>query len=332
MPSFPATAGVICTTNPATPTITATIPATAINTVGSPVDRYLTGWFYGPSSGYSNLYAGCTAKSTVASQMRITLPLAGGNIDGYPIFKTNIDGVGIIFKSRDRSSEPGKPVNSDWTQVAQGATTYWDASFGARLVSTSQTIASGTVSGLGVVGQLRIVDTSDIAGSSTIIPINVAVNGSVTLTSKTCSVSADSKNISIFLGHVNISEISSSGDTARQAAFRINFDSCAPDLNVYMTLTDNNDLGNSSDILSLIADGEQATGVGIRIVNLLTSQPVRFGLDSATPGNPNQFFVINTTTQKKISIPFIATYIKTGSAPLTAGSANGVATFTMSYQ
>ncbi|MGB3254978.1 fimbrial protein [Buttiauxella gaviniae] len=329
--SIPTLAGVTCSNNPLTSTVTATIPTTPITTVGSPANRYLTDWFFGPASGYSSFYSGCSYNSTIASQARINLTSAGSDIDGYPIFKTNVPGVGIIFKGRDRANEPGKAIGSAWTDIISGSTTFWDGSFGARLVSTTETIVSGTVSGLGTVGQLHIVDKNDITGSSTITPINIMVNGSVVFTSKTCSVSTNSKNISVSLGTVNSNAISTTGSSLVNSAFTINLDSCSADLKVNMTFTDNNNPANTSNALSLTNDGQQATGVGIRIINQATMQPVNFGPDSAIVGNPNQFMVINTTGTN-VAIPFSATYVKTGSSAIVGGTANGVATFTMSYQ
>ena len=327
-----AMAGITCTNNPRTTSLVATIPSTPITTVGSPSNRYLTDWFYGPASGYSALYSGCNAFSTATHQERVSnLTPTGSSIDGYPIFKTNVQGVGIIVKGRDRADEPGAALGSDWTKVVTGTTTFWDGSFGARLVSTTETIVSGTVSGLGTIGQLRVVDPNDVVGSSSIIPINLVVNGTLTFTSKTCSVSANSRNISVPLGKVNSNAITTTGSSLANGSFTINLDSCTTGLKVNMTFSDQNMPANTSNALTLTQDGQQASGVGIRIINQATQQPVYFGPDSAVVGNPNQFIVV-TTTGPNVSIPFSATYVKTGAPAIVGGTANGVATFTMSYQ
>lgn len=326
--SLPVMAGITCTANPAILSLTANIPVSTINTVGSPSNRYLTDWFTAPSSGYSQLYSGCT-NGNFTLQGKATLQPAGSSIDNYPIYKTNVPGVGIIIQGRNRSS-PGPGLQTDWTEIITGTTTYWDGSFAARLVSTTETIISGNVS-LSKVAELRVTDKNDPTGSSTIIPINLVVSGNVNFTSKTCSVSTNSKNISVSLGTVNSNAISTTGSSLVNSAFTINLDSCSTGLKVNMTFTDNNNPANTSNALSLTNDGQQATGVGIRIINQATMQPVNFGPDSAIVGNPNQFMVINTTGTN-VAIPFSATYVKTGSSAIVGGTANGVATFTMSYQ
>lgn len=328
MHSLPVMAGVTCTANPTVASLTATIPVSTINTVGSPSNRYLTDWFTSPTSGYTMLYSGCTA-GNITLQGKATLQPAGSSIDNHPIYKTNVPGVGIIIQGRNRSYE-GPGLQTDWTDIITGNTTFWDGSFAARLVSTTETIISGNVS-LSNVAQLRVTDKNDPAGSSTIIPINLVVSGVVQFTSKTCSVSTNSKNISVALGKVNSNAISTTGSSLVNSAFTINLDSCSSGLKVNMTFTDNNNPANTSNALSLTNDGQQARRVGIRITNQTTMQPVSFGPDSAVAGNPNQFMVV-TTSGANVAIPFSATYVKTGTLPIVGGTANGVATFTMSYQ
>lgn len=329
MYSLPVFAVLTCTSNPATPSLTVNLTPGSITTVGNPGNRYLTDWIYGPASDFTLIYTGCTYAS-FTMQGRILLPTTGSVIDGYQIYKTNVPGVGIIFVGRDQD-RPGKALGSDWTDIVTGSTSYWNSSFGARLVSTTETIQSGTLSSLGKVGELRVVDKNDIPGSSTIIPINLMVNGSVVFTSKTCSVSTNSKNISVPLGKVNSNAISTTGSSLVNSAFTINLDSCSSGLKVNMTFTDNDNPANTSNALSLTNDGQQATRVGIRITNQTTMQPVSFGPDSAVAGNPNQFMVV-TTSGANVAIPFSATYVKLGTLPIVGGTANGVATFTMSYQ
>jgi len=100
---------------------------------------------------------------------------------------------------------------------------------------------------------------------------------------------------------------------------------------VYITLTDAANSGNRSDQLTLSPSTggvPKASGVAPQILN--AGRPVKFGPDSSAPGNPNQWFV-RETGNGVFDIPLTARYLRTA-APLKAGSANAVATFTMSYQ
>ena len=97
---------------------------------------------------------------------------------------------------------------------------------------------------------------------------------------------------------------------------------------VFITVTDHTSRSNRSDVLSLTASS-LARGVALQLVrsgNIL----VRYGADSSSVGNPNQWLV-GTTGNATVQIPLTARYIQT-QPTITPGSANGVATFTMSYR
>jgi type 1 fimbria pilin len=96
---------------------------------------------------------------------------------------------------------------------------------------------------------------------------------------------------------------------------------------VYTTLTDQTNPGNVSSTLSL-SSNSTAKGVGIQILNGTT--PVSFGPDSSVVGNTNQWQA-GVTGNTSFTIPLAARYVQTAST-VSAGTANGMATFTMSYQ
>lgn len=98
--------------------------------------------------------------------------------------------------------------------------------------------------------------------------------------------------------------------------------------NAYVTLTDNSNSGNRSNLLSLTPDSG-ASGVAVQI--LKDGTPLGFGPDSSAASTPNQWRAGNIPEgQGVFTIPLTARYIQTG--PLKGGKANAVATFTMSYQ
>jgi len=57
---------------------------------------------------------------------------------------------------------------------------------------------------------------------------------------------------------------------------------------------------------------------------------ISYGPDSAIANNVNQFSVGSVSTSGILAIPFIARYVRTG--PITPGTADANATFTMNYQ
>ncbi|RPE81578.1 fimbrial protein [Vulcaniibacterium tengchongense] len=100
---------------------------------------------------------------------------------------------------------------------------------------------------------------------------------------------------------------------------------------VYVTLTDNNQPANRSNVLSLTGDST-AQGVGIRIERSSGGNftPVSFGADSASIGNAGQW-QHGTTTGGTVTIPLRAAMIRTGTGTVTPGLVRGRATFTMAY-
>lgn len=324
----PASATLACTANPATPSLTATIPIASINTVGSPGSRYLSNWFSAPASGYSSLYTGCSTNNTgnIEMQGRVTLPPTGRNIDGFPIFATGVPGVGIIVRGHDRDSQPGVALGSDWTTIVRGWSTFWDGSFGARLVSTGDTIVTGTVT-LGKIGETRL---AELGVTNAIVPVNLMVGGSLSITSRTCSVSAGSQNIAVPMGTVNRGAFTGIGSTAGGGNFTVHLENCSTGLNLFMTFTDGNNPANTSDVLTLTPGALSAKGIGIRITRQDNSQRVSYGADSALPGNPGQLS-FGATTGAARDLAFSAAYVQT-QAFVTGGTANAIATITMSYQ
>ncbi|HEY5852068.1 MAG TPA: fimbrial protein [Lysobacter sp.] len=203
----------------------------------------------------------------------------------------------------------------------------WDSSFGARLVSIGDTaIRTGTIT-LGKVGEIQLVENGV---TNAIVPVNLMVSGTLSITSRTCTVSTGSQNISVPMGTVNRGTFTGVGSTAGGGPFTVQLSSCSTGLNVYMTVTDGNNSSNISDVLSLTPGAQAATGIGIRITRQGNSQRVSFGVDSTLPGSAGQMS-FGATTGETMSIPFNSTYVQTQSF-VTGGTANALATFTMSYQ
>ncbi|KVR00360.1 adhesin [Burkholderia ubonensis] len=98
---------------------------------------------------------------------------------------------------------------------------------------------------------------------------------------------------------------------------------------MYTTLTDASHPANVSSVLSLGADST-ASGVGIQVLRGDNDTLISYGPDSSQAGNPNQWFV-GEFGNVDVTIPLKARYVQTAS-DVKAGTANGRATFTMSYQ
>lgn len=320
--SAAALAKVTCSTSG---TITLSMPASITAPRDASLGTPLTPWV---TSAATRIQTGCTANDTSSTYLQAfgDLPLSGKSvmIDGlqYPIFTTSLRGVGLILGAKD--------VNGAWvaltaqpTDLIKGWSTFWDANAQVRLVSTGEPIASGTLSAM-TVGEIWVREKStSYASSSALIKITPT-----SATAQTCSVSSGSVNVPVDLGTVSSRSFTGPvGTTVGNASFDIRLD-CPSGANVYMMLTDANNLGNTSDTLTLSPSAGQATGVGIQVRR--SGMPVSFGPASSLPGTPNQLS-LGTAIGGVMAIPFTANYIKTA-ITVTPGNANAVATYTLSYQ
>ncbi len=151
---------------------------------------------------------------------------------------------------------------------------------------------------------------------------NEAGKGKLVIMPKTCTVTTP--DIRFPLPPVAASKLGTVGMTAGDTGFNIGLN-CKSGSNVYVTLTDLTNQGNTGNQLTLTPDSS-AQGVKLRI--LRNGQPVGYGPDSAAIGNTNQWYVGPSATLS--NIPLTAQYIATGK--VSSGTVKGVATFTMSYQ
>lgn len=140
---------------------------------------------------------------------------------------------------------------------------------------------------------------------------------------RSCRVTSQTTNVP--LKKIWTSELPAPNTTAGDTPFHVGL-SCSAGTNVFVTLTDLTNPGNTTDQLSL-ATGSTASGVRLRLLRP-NGVPVSFGQDSASAGNPNQWYV--GPSSSTTGIPLTAQYISTG--PVTGGVVKGLASFTLNYQ
>ncbi|PJI49734.1 MAG: hypothetical protein CTR55_10365 [Pseudomonas sp.] len=310
-----------------TPTagITLSLPAS----ITAPRDRSfgtpLTGWI---SSSVTRMENSCTASdtSTTYGQARGLLNPTGKTlVDGgatYTVYATSQKGVGLILGIKDQNAAM-VPIAPTPTDLVKGWSTFWDFGASIRLVATGEPIATGTLAATTIAN--TFVAEKSSGTTSAAAPIKIT---GTSVAAQTCSVDAGSVNMSVSLGTTSAPGLAGPvGTTAGNASFSVRLN-CSTGMNVYMTLTDANNLGNTSDILSLSPSPTQARGVGVQVRR--NGTPVRFGPDASVAGNTNQFSV-GTSPNGVLDVPFTANYIKIN-AVVAPGDANAVATYTFSYQ
>lgn len=252
-----------------------------------------------------------------------TATVNGIPVPGFPnVYKTNLDGIGIKFFAT--FGWGGAFVAAPFTTSAFSVS---QANLSANYVS-AQLIVTGPIQS-GILTSLPSMTVKYTGGCSNAPSVDWTITDGIVINALTCSVSASSKTLSVPLGIVKKSDFGAVGSTAGNANFNIALNNCSAGINLFATFTDANNLGNTSNILTLTNSSQAASGVGIRI-STGSGATVSFGPDSSLPGTLNQL-ALGPSSAGTITIPFTAKYVKT-SGTINGGVANGSATFTLSYQ
>lgn len=248
-----------------------------------------------------------------------------GSFDSrYSTYSTGVAGIGVRI-----GYASGSGTDAGWwvgTTVPDGSAS-WNFAGGARfrveLVKTGPITAGGMLGG--DIGRLRMLDHGQdvmIVRLAASVPIKPLV--------PSCRVSSNA-NFLVPMGGVTIGTLQRDGISPGQRfdiQLQCSGGTQGATTRMYMGMTDSSNPANRSDVLGL-ANGSKATGVGIRIFRD-GDTPVSFGPDSTAAGTPNQW-PVGQYGNVAVNIPFRAHYVRTGGA-ITAGSANGVVTYTISYQ
>ncbi|VWB76213.1 fimbrial protein [Burkholderia stagnalis] len=250
-------------------------------------------------------------------RQQIGRPIPGSNY----LYSTPIPGVGISFQwaesNRFWDSYDYIGASRDYMQIPPGRI----SSLRIYLIKTGPITSGGVISGeLG-----RMYSEAEGPLLSWRFGGGIVVQPQV----PTCSVTTPA--ITVPLGSMPASTFTGVGSVSSSKPFNIVLQCSGGETgtvtNVYTTLTDHTNPGNVSDTLSLASDAT-ATGIGIQVLN--GSTVIKYGPDSSATGNTNQWKA-GEAGNGTFTIPLTARYIQT--APkVTPGMANGLATFTMSYQ
>lgn len=177
--------------------------------------------------------------------------------------------------------------------------------------------------------RIEIRAPSDTTGTGTQVSyMDLSLNAfTIMATTATCTVNSTSLLVPFPASNINSINNTSAGSSIFTKPFNIQLScplSAGP--NVYTTFTDNNNLSNTSDTLSL-DPGSSAKGIGVQLK--YKGAVIKYGPDTGMPGNTNQLLLQNGATGL-VNYGFDAALVKTGA--VTPGNYKATATFTMSYQ
>lgn len=146
------------------------------------------------------------------------------------------------------------------------------------------------------------------------------VNFTGTILDTACKVDTASANHTVDLGSVAATSFGASGATASHSRFTINLTDCPTAVKSASIRFDGPQASGNSNLLALNSD-QTAKNVGVGIYQQDNTTLIPVGTNSA----PVTLSATETNT-----LGFIAKYVSTAST-VEAGSANAVATFTVTY-
>lgn len=148
---------------------------------------------------------------------------------------------------------------------------------------------------------------------------NLEITG--TIVSRTCSVSAESQNMTVQMGNASNKQFFQAGEGANYVPVTVHLEKCGKEANqVSVTFTGTPDSVNPN-LLALGADAQAATGVAIALYD---GDKTLIPINTATDPSPLE------PSSANVALPFYARYLATGSQ-VRSGTANAVATFSLVY-
>lgn len=231
------------------------------------------------------------------------------------IYRTNIPGIGIRIGFQRRSSDQPKhfPFSTrvDANSAESSSAKNWVIT--VELYKLDKDTGNGSLDA----GVYASMYSSDFPADA----LKVVVSGNATsIVTPSCTAAPTP---TVQLGKVWKNLFSSVGSTAAEQSFdiKLNCREAKPELNaVYLRMDAKPDTSGAPGVIALSFDANAATGVGIQLLDK-DRQPVTYG-ESA---------LVGMSKDGVYSVPFHARYYQTASQ-VTAGVANGTATFTLEYK
>jgi type 1 fimbria pilin len=140
----------------------------------------------------------------------------------------------------------------------------------------------------------------------------------------TCTAAGPSMQVR--LPTVSRASLNSLNATSARTGFNLGL-SCEANAAPTVTMSDGSNPANGTDRLSLTAD---STSSGIALQLLWAKQPVVFS-SSGSPGSGTAIKPASSAVAGQVNVPLEVQYIR-NSASISPGTANAIATFTLSYQ
>lgn len=150
------------------------------------------------------------------------------------------------------------------------------------------------------------------------------VSATIRIQVPTCNVAPASVNKVVTLPSVTTTQLATS-QTPGKTPFSLQLVNCPTNQKVYVNLDTSNPYTGAAGVIAPTAGAGYAARVGVQILKADGTTPVTFG------HAPAQAIFAGTTSGSNYAIDLYARYYRTGT-PVTSGSVQGIATYTINYQ
>ena len=229
------------------------------------------------------------------------------------IYRTSIPGIGIRigFRMWDQLGTDHFPFSHPISTSRTSSSPKW--AIHVELFKTERNTGNGALDE-GLYATMYTLNAPQNA-------LQVVLSGrATTITTPSCTAAPTPP---VKLGKVWKNLFGSVGSTAAEQSFsiKLNCREAKPELNtVYLRMDAKPDASGSPGVIALTPDANAATGVGIQILDQ-ERKPVVYG----------QSALVGVSKDGVYTVPFHARYYQTANQ-VTAGVANGSATFTLEYK
>jgi type 1 fimbria pilin len=238
------------------------------------------------------------------------------------IYSTSLPGIGYAIGMEDTNNCLGTiqyvSETSNQNMLCGNAKAGMFTTFTMKGKARLTFYKTASTTGTGMVNSAN-VGASILLDGSTWRPDSVLIMSSFTVTTTACSVTNTA--IKVPMGDVLKTAFSGQGSTTPEKNFGINLD-CDAATRVNLTLDDPTGKSTLPGVLPLTTIEKETTAGGVGIQVLYNDAPVKFG---------SMFTIATTNTKGAMTIPLKARYYQTAGT-VTAGKANSMATFTLTYQ
>lgn len=268
-------------------------------------------------------------KPAVAQVQAVNAQATGHVYAGMTVYATNVPGVGYAMREEHWGAGA---MSTSWMDVYRGklfekAPDAWGLRVRIFLVATGR-ISVGTVSQRHI-GTFRMLHPK----VPNVPTHDIYLQGFVVNPRRkpTCRVTTPS--VAINMGTVAGTAFGGPGSLAGEGQGTLSLNcsgGTGENLIARITVTDQTRPANRATDLTLTPDSS-AKGIALRL--FYNNTAIAYGPDSAAPGNPNQWQLFSTSAVSDTPYNFVirARYVQAGDS-VVPGTANGRATFTMSYQ